>query len=121
MIDKSQAPKLLLDEQLWVGLAALLRKQGFDVVHVDEVGLAETPDPDIFRAAVEKHRAVVTFNIRDFIPLAREYARDGKDYYGIVVSNEISKGELQRRVTNLLENVSAEDLKNIVRYLQEFK
>lgn len=42
-------------------------------------------------------------------------------HYGIVVSNEIPQGELKRRVTKLLESVSAEEMVNMVRYLQEFK
>ena len=46
---------------------------------------------------------------------------EGKEHYGIVVSNEISQGELQRRVTKLLESVTAQELKNTIRYLQEFK
>jgi len=119
--DKSKAPKLLLDEQIWVYLATLLRNQGFDVYHVNEVGLDNTPDPEILRVAAEKHQAVVTFNTSDFIPLARQYWDEGKEHYGIVVSDEITQGELQGRVTKLLESVSAEDLKNIVRFLQEFK
>ena len=118
---KSKAPKLLLDEHIWVYLATLLRNQGFDVYHVTEVGLGHTPDLEIFQAAVEDHRAVVTFNIKDYIPFSVQYFEDGKEHYGIVLSNEISQGELQRRVTKLLESVSAEDLKNTVRYLQEFK
>jgi predicted nuclease of predicted toxin-antitoxin system len=110
-----------LDEHIWVHLAALLREQGFDVYHVNEVGLGNTPDPDILREAARKHRAVVTFNTRDYIPLALQYAAEGKAHYGIVVSNEIPQGELKRRVTKLLESVSAEELMNRVRFLQEFK
>lgn len=121
MADKSQAPKLLLDEQIWKRLAPLMREKGFDVVHVYEVGLDHVDDDIVLSAAVEKHRAVVTFNIKDFMPFITQYYDDGKKHYGIVVSDEISKGELQKRVTNLLENISAEDLKNTVRYLQEFK
>lgn len=117
----TNAPKLLLDEQIWVYLATLLREQGFDVIHVYEVGLDHTPDYEVLRAAVEKHRAVVTFNIKHFVPFSRQYFEDGKEHYGIVVSDEIPQGELQRRVTKLLKSVSADDLKNTIRFLQEFK
>lgn len=120
-MEKSNSPKLLLDEQIWVYLATLLREQGFDVYHVTEVGLGNTPDPVILEEAAKNHRAVVTFNIKDFIPLATEYMMEGKEHYGIVVSNEIPQGELKKRVTNLLESVSEEELKNMVRFLQDFK
>ena len=112
---------MLLDEHIWVYLAALLREQGFDVYHVTEVGLGNTPDPEILREAAKKHRAVVTFNTQDYLPLARQYGAEGKVHYGIVVSNEIPQGELKRRVTKFLESVSAEEMVNMVRYLQEFK
>ena len=118
---KKNPPKLLLDEHIWAYLAKLLREQGFDVIHVHESGLDSKPDPEVLRVAVEKHRAVVTFNVKHFIPLASQYFEDGKEHYGIVVSDEISQGELQRRVTKLLNSVTAEELKNTVRFLQEFK
>jgi predicted nuclease of predicted toxin-antitoxin system len=111
------APKLLLDEQIWKYLAKLLREQGFDVIHVNEVDLDATPDDEIMGYAVDEHRAVVTFNVRDFVPLAIQYYEDGKEHYGVVVSKELSRGELQKRVTALLKSVTAEELMNAVRYL----
>lgn len=119
--DKPNPPKLLLDEQIWERLATLLREQGFDVIHVYEAGLDQTPDSEILQSAVESHRAVVTFNTRHFIPLAHQYAAEGKVHYGIVVSDQIPQGELKRRVTKLLDSISAEELMNMVRFLQEFK
>ena len=103
MKNKSQhSPKLLLDEHIWAYLAKILREQGFDVIHVEEVDLIATPDDKIMAYAVGEHRAVVTFNIK---------------HYGVVVSKQLSQGELQRRVTKLLESVTAEELINAVRYL----
>ena len=63
----------------------------------------------------------MTFNVKDFVPLVEEYFKDGKEHYGIVASNQISQGELKKRVTNLLNKITAEELKNTIRYLQEFK
>jgi predicted nuclease of predicted toxin-antitoxin system len=114
---RKNTPKLLLDEQIWKYLARLLREQGFDVIHVNEVDLDATPDEQIMEYAVGKHRAVVTFNVRDYVPIAIQYAEDGKEHYGVVVSKELSHGELKRRVTKLLESVTAEELMNVVRYL----
>ena len=115
--DKKNAPKLLLDEHIFTYLAKLLREQGFDVIHVNEVELTSTPDDKIMQFAANEHRAVVTFNIRDYVPLSIKYFEDGKEHYGVVVSKELPRGELQRRVTKLLETVTAEELINAVRYL----
>lgn len=114
---EDESPRLLLDEHIWAYLAKLLREQGFDVMHVNEVDLGGTPDDKILAYAVGEHRAVVTFNIKDFVPLAVQYYEDGKEHYGIVVSNQLSRGELQKRVTKLLKRVTAEELMNTVRYL----
>ena len=114
---KRNSPKLLLDEHIWAYLAKLLREQGFDVIHVTEVALVATSDEKIMQYAVGEHRAVMTFNIKHYVPLAIQYFEDGKEHYGIVVSKELSQGELQRRVTKLLKSVTAEELMNTVRYL----
>ena|SRR5688572_4919411 len=111
------SPKLLLDEQIWKYLAKLLREQGFDVIHVYEVDLDAKPDEEILQFAAGEHRAIVTFNIKDFVPLAIQYYEDGKEHYGVVISKEIAHGELKRRVTQLLESITAQELMNAVRYL----
>ena len=111
------SPKLLLDEHIWAYLAKILREQGFDVIHVTEAGLVATPDQEIMEFAVSQHRAVVTFNIKDFIPITIQYYADGKEHYGVVVSNQLSRGELQKRVIKLLKSITAEELMNCVRFL----
>jgi len=98
-----------------------MREQGFDVYHVTEVGLDHRLDPEVLQGAVEKHQAVVTFNVKDFIPLGIQYFENGKEHYGIVVSDQIPQGELQRRLTKLLNSLSAGDLKNTIRFLQDYK
>jgi predicted nuclease of predicted toxin-antitoxin system len=55
--DKS--PKLLLDEHIWAYLAKILREQGFDVIHVNEVNLVASPDDKIMAYAAGEQRAVV--------------------------------------------------------------
>ena len=50
---KKNVPKLLLDEHIWAYLAKILREQGFDVIHVNEVDLFATPDDKIMQYAVE--------------------------------------------------------------------
>lgn len=119
--EQKNAPKLLLDEHIWAYLANILCEQGFDVIHVCEIGLDATPDNEILQYAVSKHRAVLTFNIKDYIPLAIQYFEDGKEHCGVVVSDEIPQGELQKRVTKLLQSISADELMNTIRFLQDYK
>lgn len=52
--------RLLVDENLSVRVAQQLVAAGHDVVHVTEVGLANTDDPVILARAAEQDRVVVT-------------------------------------------------------------
>ncbi|MBA2273706.1 MAG: DUF5615 family PIN-like protein [Actinobacteria bacterium] len=80
--------KLLLDEMFPASTAKRLRDQyGHDVIAVTELNaLRGLPDADIFLAAQEQERAIVTQNARDFRPLAREWQTMGKVHFGLVLT-----------------------------------
>ncbi len=52
--------KLLIDENLSVRVAAVLRGAGHDAVHVTAVGLGSTNDEVILRAAADDGSTIVT-------------------------------------------------------------
>lgn len=52
--------KLLVDENLSVRVASMLRDAGHDAVHVTTVGLANTDDDVILRWAADDGRIIVT-------------------------------------------------------------
>ncbi len=112
--------KLLIDEGVWYGLAAKLRSDGYDVVHFIDVGTRGADDNTVLAQAAKDQRAVLTFNTRDFILLARAWF-ERKDHSGIIVSDQLSQGELYRRLHNLLQQKQADDLVNTLVYLQDFK
>lgn len=59
--------RFLVDEMFPPAAAALLRdRHGHDAVHVTEVGLGATDDPEVATAARTGDRALVTENIVDF-------------------------------------------------------
>ncbi len=113
--------KLFLDEQVWTGLTEAIRKRGYDVLHVQDAGRKSEKDEPLLKFATEQGRTILTYNAKHFVPLAEVWYEAGQDHAGIVLSDEIEKGDLIRRVTKLLETVTAEEMKNAVRYLQEFK
>jgi hypothetical protein len=81
--------KLLLDEQISGRAAIPLRKQGHDVLATtEEAGLRGLSDPDLFELAQGQKRAVVTFNISDFVAIVREFARDGRAHRGLILVNQ---------------------------------
>ena len=109
--------KLLLDEMFPGTIAKRLRdKHQHDVVAVVERDdLKGLPDADIFLAAQEDYRAVVTENVRDFRPIAREWQAMGKVHFGLVLTTDRrfprahsrTAGRLVRGLNDLIEAEAA--------------
>jgi hypothetical protein len=116
----ASSPKLYLNEHLSPRLAAQLRRDGFDVVSSREAELPSSPDSEQFAFAVSQHRAILTFNACDFIALHEIFVAEGKEHWGIVLSTQEAIWVLMRRLRRLLNSVSTAELKNQVRWLNEF-
>lgn len=111
------AIKILLDEDVWVGLAGALREAGYDAVSVNEINRKGSSDAEQVAFAVSEHRAILTHNIRDFSLLAQVYAEGGVDHFGIIVAAQFNKGILIRRTLSLLDSLTPELLRNTLRYI----
>ena len=107
---------LLLDEDVWVGLAAALQDEGYDVVFVSELGRKGISDADQLAYAVSNGRAIITHNVGDFIALAKLYFEQEDDHYGIIIAPHLEKGALLRRVLQLLQTTTRANLMNSVRF-----
>jgi hypothetical protein len=117
----SQPIKLLLDEHIWEGLAEALVQKGYDVVHISHTELRSIDDEPLLVFATAEGRAVLTYNARHFVPLVRLWYEAKREYAGVILSVQLPPGELLRQVEKLLATLSANALKNTVRWLQEFK
>ena len=82
--------------------------------------LSEADDQQL-ALAVSQQRALVTFNVSDFARLHEKYLADGKEHWGIILSTEESISVLLHRLLRLLNSVSADELKNQIRWLNEFR
>ena len=80
------APKLLLDEMFPQAMADQLNAKGHDVRAVvanpEFVGL---PDEDILIGATEAGRALVTANIKDFMPIDARYRAASRVHAGLIM------------------------------------
>jgi uncharacterized protein with PIN domain len=114
-------PKLYLNEHLSPRLAVQLRRYGFDVLASQESSMLSEDDSQQLLYAVAERRALVTFNVRDFISLHKRYIAEGREHWGIIFSTEESFSVLLRRLLRLLHTVSATEMKNQVRWLNEFR
>ena len=121
MSQLKQPPLLYLDEHLSPRLAIQLRKHGFDVVAVREANMLSQSDSDQLALSVDQGRAFVTFNFHDFVALHEQYIASGIEHYGIIFSTEEAIGVLLHRLLKLLNSLTADELKNQIRWLNEFK
>lgn len=77
---------LLLDEMFSDTIAQQLRAKGYDVISVvAHAALVALPDDQILAYATTEGRALVTANIKDFVPLDGRYRAAGPDHPGLIL------------------------------------
>ena len=113
--------KLLLDEHIWEGLTEALAERGYDVVHINNTEHRGIDDEPLLALAADEGRAVLTYNIRHFVPLVRLWYEAGREHAGVILSVQLPPGELLKRIERLLVTLSAEEMNNTARWLQDFK
>ena len=111
---------LYTDADVHGGLAAQVRRRGFDAISAYEAGNAALDDSDQLEYAVSQRRAILTCNARHFEPLLEEWWQADRKHYGVIISEQVPIGEMLRRVIRLLNTVSADEIENGYRDLAEF-
>lgn len=112
--------KLYTDEMLDGPLCALLRQNGYDALSSEEAGNSQQrmSDETQLQFAVSQERAILTFNVGDFVRRETDWKAQAKEHYGIIVSTQISDvGELLRRVKKHLDIYPPEVQYNVLLWL----
>ena len=101
--------KLYLDENISPRAAKKLREKGFDVISAHQILMQSKSDIEQLEFAINEKRAVVTYDIVDFVELAKDCIARSKAHYGIIlVSNKtIPQGNL-KKLTLALEKLLRE-------------
>jgi hypothetical protein len=77
---------LLLDEMFSGAIAEHLRAKGHDVLAVvADPALVALPDEQILAHAASTGRALVTANIKDFVPLDARYRATSQEHAGLIL------------------------------------
>jgi len=108
------------DELVDPTLAVQLRNRGYDAVSCHEMGRnnLRISDHDQLAYAANDGRAILTNNVRDFIPLDVWWKRQGRSHAGIIVYAGVpSLGELLRRVIHHLDATTPETQHDTVLWL----
>jgi len=77
---------LLLDEMFTDDIAQQLRTKGYDVISVvADPALVGLPDDQTLAYATAERRALVTANIKDFVPLDAQYRAADQSHAGLIL------------------------------------
>jgi predicted nuclease of predicted toxin-antitoxin system len=77
--------KLLLDEDVHLGLASALRKRGYDATHVQELARTGRSDREQMEYAIAQESCIFTFNVKDFVLLHNHYAINERAFWNCCV------------------------------------
>ena len=109
--------ELYLDEDVHVLVADLIQARGFQAITTRDAGQLQNSDPQQLAYAVNQQKTLITHNRVDFEQLAQEYFNQDKKHYGIILAVRHSPQEIARRLLIILNNVTADEMENQVRYI----
>jgi len=116
--------KLYLDEDVLPALARMLRQRGYDVVSAHELGRQGLSDEDHLAFATNQGCVLVSYNVRDYRRLALQWFAFRRDHAGIILGyRQFSRdklGNIARALARFIDLIPAENMVNIVRYIEEF-
>ncbi|MBI2808508.1 MAG: DUF5615 family PIN-like protein [Planctomycetes bacterium] len=116
--------RLYFDRHIMRRLAVDLRGKGFDVLTTEEAGKDTASDEEQLALAAAEHRAILTFNIRDFAPLHDQWQKSGQSHSGIIVSQQLGSrqyGHLLQRMLRMLNHFTSEEMASNFVHLEQFK
>ena len=108
---------LYIDEDVHGSVGSALRQRGYDVLTVGEAKRGGLSDAEQLDYAANQERTIFSFNATDFIALHLDYLTQGRTHAGIFVAKQIAIGETVRRLLYLLDLLSADDMRNQLRWL----
>jgi hypothetical protein len=94
------------------------RAPNLDLVQVQDVGLARTPDPQILEWAAQEGRVVITEDVNTMVGFAWERVKTGLPMPGVLVVRET--GRIGRAIDDILlvaECCTPDEVKDQVWYL----
>jgi predicted nuclease of predicted toxin-antitoxin system len=122
-----ETPKLFIaiytDAHVSKQLTKDLRERGYEAANASDLGHADWKDEQHLTYAAEHKMAVLTFDTR-FEQLGREWATRERDFWGIIISPEMGErdyGRLLKTTLNLLDVMTADELRGAVVHLQQFE
>jgi hypothetical protein len=109
--------QLYLDEDVDILIAALIRARGFTATTTQEAHNIGSSDEVQLTSSVKLRCAFLTHNRIDFEKLAEEYFVANKNHCGIIIAVRRTPYEIARRLLLVINEVTASEMKNQIRYI----
>lgn len=91
--------------------------RGFDVLTTRDAGNLHAYDDEQLRFAVSKQRTFLTHNRADFESVHQTYLNTGQQHEGIIIATRHPPHEIVRRLLLILNQVTADEMRNQLRYI----
>jgi hypothetical protein len=109
--------ELYLDEDVDVLVADLVRSRGFTAITTRDAGHLGASDRSQFSYAVDQGNTLLTHNRADFEAIARDCQSAEQHHPGIIIAVRHPPYELLRRLLRILNNVTADEIRDEIRYI----
>ncbi|PYS48658.1 MAG: hypothetical protein DMF68_12430 [Acidobacteria bacterium] len=109
--------EIYIDEDVSVLVADLLRARGFVTITTQESEQSGCSDLEQLEYAVREGKALLTHNRADFESLAQKYFSKGQTHHGIIIAVRRPPHEIVRRLLTILNQVTADEMENQLRYI----
>ena len=109
--------EMYFDEDVSHIAAKSLRSRGFRVLTTQETGRKQAPDRDQLDYAAAQNLTLVTHNRVHFELLAAKYFSEAIAHWGIIIAVRRPPAELVQRLLKVLDQVTADEMKNLLIYI----
>jgi predicted nuclease of predicted toxin-antitoxin system len=109
---------LYFDENVALYLAALLQKEGYDVVTAHSARMLGKSDQVQFEFAVSQRRTIVTHNRDDYTNIHTAWLLANRKHFGIIILiQRLNASEIGKRLLEFMNNVTPEEMENQLRFV----
>ncbi|MFM7219425.1 MAG: DUF5615 family PIN-like protein [Nodosilinea sp.] len=107
---------LYTDEDIANLVATLLRNRGLDVLTTIEAGMSGFSDDEQLAYAASDNRCILTHNRVDYERSHLNYVQADQQHSGIIVTPQNNAYEVAKRVSIILNNLTADEVFNQLLY-----
>ena len=86
-------------------------------MHAQELDRKGKTDRTQLEFATWEKRSIFSFNVKDFVILHNQYARENREHGGIIVSKQLSFGETLKKLLRKTCLLSQDTIKNRLEFL----